>query len=390
MKTQKNIFIEDLGNRPQAIGLPNHYSKLGHNVYMLKPNEFLCDWNWEKIPIWPRLLHKEGIGSNTRNLSNFSNIEVKFGEDSFIENERDEILQTSYDCNAHVTLITEQDLKTLGKDIDIFHTTEFCISVLDHRLAWARKYLPNAAWISSCFNPSHVNTGHPGNFDPDNVCIIMPSPCEFMFPNKNRFHMFRHDFEFDLLGVKKNNVIRSKNLISSFMHNFHVRDPEYYKIFLIAQEILKKNDIYLTNYGGNIRGVGADIRYSLGGPSGSNFETLSCRKAVLKYYESRAILHLKGLDWGGGVPAHSQISGTPFITIQQFLLGSNYCKYYNNNYGTVTCNSIEEIVNVIFNIVQDDNIFNKLSKDILSMSSIMFDNDYWNRFDSFVERAAIK
>ena len=73
-KTQKNIFIEELGNRPQAMGLPNHYSKLGHNVYMLKPNEFLCDWNWEKIPIWHRLLHKEGIGSNTRNLSNFSNI----------------------------------------------------------------------------------------------------------------------------------------------------------------------------------------------------------------------------------------------------------------------------------------------------------------------------
>lgn len=372
------------------MGLPYHYSRLGHNVFMLKPGEFKDEWNWSKIPIWPRLLHKEGRGSNTRNLQHFKDqdIEVLFGEDSFLLKERDEILDTTYECDAHVTLVTEDDLKTLGKDIDIFHTTEFCIDVIDHRVSWAKKYLPNASWISSCFNPAFVNKGHPGSNDPDNVCILMPSPCENMFPNKNRFHMFRHDFEFDLLGINRRERKDKSRLVSSFMNNFSVRDPNYYKIFELLEPALSKMNITLVNFGANIRAVGADIRYSRGGPTGSSFETLSVRQSCFKYFESRAVLHMKGLDWAGGVPAHAQMSGTPFITILPFIKASNYGKYYNIENGTVICNSIEEIFPAIVAIVEDDSAYNELSRRILNSSNLMFDIEYWNRFDQFVEKSA--
>jgi len=387
MKSVRNIFIEDYGNRAQSMGLPYHYSRLGHNVFMLKPGEFKSEWNWNKIPIWPRLLHKEGRGSNVRNLKNYENIEVLFGEDSFLLKERDEILETTYDCDSHVTLVSEDDLKTLGKDIDVFHTTEFCIDVIDHRIDWARKTLPNASWISSCFNPSHVNKSHPGSNDPDNVCILMPSPCEGMFPNKNRFHMFRHEFEFDLLGVNRRIRKEKSRLISSFMNNFSVRDPEYYSIFKLLEPEFNKKNIELVNFGANIRAVGADIRYSGGGPTGSNFETLSVRQSCFKYYESRAVLHMKGLDWAGGVPAHAQMSCTPFVTITPFILASNYNKFYNINTGTVVCNSVEEIYSSIIQIVEDDNIHKELCNRMSRMPEILFDTDYWNRFDQFVEKS---
>jgi hypothetical protein len=390
MRSQRNVFIVDYGNRSQAMGLPYHYSRLGHRVFMLKPGEFKDEWNWKKIPIWPRLLHKEGPGSSVRNLQNYRNedIDVLFGEDSFLEQERDDILKTSYDSDAHVTLVTESDLKTLGKDIDIFHTTEFCIDVLDHRVSWAQKFLPKSSWISSCFNPAHVKSGHPGSNEPDNVCILMPSPCEYMFPNKNRFHMFRHEFEFDLLGINQRERKVKSRLISSFMNNFSVRDPIYYKIFKELEPELKKINIELINFGANIRSVGADIRYSGGGPTGSNFETLSVRQSCFKYLETRAVLHMKGLDWAGGVPAHAQMSGTPFITIAPYIQASNYGKYYNIENGTVICNSIEEIFSTIVSIVENDDVYSELSKRMLNSRHKMFDNDYWNRFDQFIEKSA--
>ena len=389
-KTQKNIFIADFGNRAQSMGLPYHYSMLGHNVYMLKPGEFREEWDWSNIPVWPRLLHKEGRGSNTRNLENFPNLEVEFGEDFFIQIERDQILKTSYDSDSHVTLVTQKDLEILGKEIDIFHTTEFCISVLDHRLSWAKKFLPNAAWVSSCFNPSHVNTGHPGGYSPKNVCILMPSPCENMFPDKNRFHMFRHNFEFDLLGIDKRQRKEKSRLVSSFMHNFSVRDPEYYKVFTILVNEFSKIGIELVNFGANIRSAGADIRYSGGGPTGSKFETLSVRQSCLKYYESRAILHMKGLDWAGGVPAHAQMSGTPFVTITPYILSSNYGNFYNSQTGTIVCNSIEEIFYSIREIVEKEPVYQDLSQKIKNLEKVFFDDSYWNRFDKFVETSVIK
>lgn len=390
MKSQKNIFIIDYGNRAQSMGLPYHYSRLGHNVFMLQPGEFKEEWNWSRIPVWPRLLHKEGRGSNTRNLQNFAYEEkdILYGEDIFLIKERSEILNTTYDCNSHVTLVTEKDLSTLGKDIDIFHTTEFCIDVLDHRLDWAHKYLPNASWVSSCFSPAHVNTGHPGNKNPDNVCILMPSPCENMFLDKNRFQMFRHEFELDLLGINQRNRSKNSRLISSFMHNFSVRDPQYYEIFNVLVPELKKLNIDLVNFGANVRAMGADTRYSGGGPTGSNFETLSARQSCFKYFESRAILHMKGLDWAGGVPAHAQMSGTPFVTIAPFIQASNYSKYYNIENGTVICNSIDQIFSSIVEIVENDSTYNELSKRMINMSSVLFDNEYWNRFDVFVEKSA--
>jgi hypothetical protein len=340
------------------------------------------------------MLFKDSAKSASRNLSSFEikPEDVLYGEDFFLIEEREEILSTSYEDDAHVTLVGEKELKALGKDIHVYHTSEFCKSYLDQLLPWAQEWLPNAKWVSSCVNPADApSKKHPGNFDPKNVCISIPSPCEGMFlgTDKNQFHLFRNKFELDLLGIKKE-IKRNKKNFSSFMHNFHVRDPHYYQVFESLKRELKKVDIDLTNYGGNVRSVGADIRFSRGrlsgkGPSGSNFETLSPRKAIEKYLESNSVVHLKGLDWAGGVPAHAQMTGTPFVTHSGFLISSNYEKYYNINTGTVSCNSFEDLCFSILELSSNDNLHLTFSKSMAELGNTFFTKEYWNNWHTFVE-----
>jgi len=387
-----NVFIEDTACRSQAMNLPFHYARANCNIYMLKPGEFKDSRDWSKTTIWPRLLFKPSANSSERNLSNYrlNEDDILYGEDYFLINERDEILATTYKDNAHVTLVSENELKTLGKEIDVFHTSEFCKNNLNKLLSWGNHWLPNAKWISSCVDPGDVNKGHPGPKQPDNICLVAPSPCENMFDNsgKNVVLMFRNKFELELIGANKN-LERNQNVISSFMHNFHVRDPGYYKLFCELKEYVGKLGIEITNYGGNIRGHGADLRYNKGGkegkgPSGSNFETLSIRKSIEKYYSSRAILHLKGLDWAGGVPAHSQMTGTPLITILPFLQASNYLKSYNQSTGTIICNSTQEILEAIVAIVNNEQLFKDLSTKMLNLEETFFSKSYWEKWVYFV------
>jgi hypothetical protein len=82
------------------------------------------------------------------------------------------------------------------------------------------------------------------------------------------------------------------------------------------------------------------------------------------------------------------MSGTPFITIAPYIQASNYGKYYNIENGTVICNSIEEIFSTIVSIVENDDVYSELSKRMLNSRHKMFDNDYWNRFDQFIEKSA--
>lgn len=384
------VFIEDYGCRPQAMGLPFHYSELGHEVYMLEPREFSSEFDWTKIPTWPRLLHKSDPNSPERNLANSNLEKIIFGEDFFLSSEKEEILKTTYSSKAHVTLVTEEDLKNLGKEIDVYHTTEFCKPVLSERLSWAQKWLPKAKWVSSCVDPADVGKGHIGPNQPENLCIILPSPCEDMFmgQDKNLTYMFRNEFEFDLLGIDKTEK-RQKNKIASFMHNFHVRDPGYYDLFCKLQEEFAKHGIEIQNYGGNIRGQGADVRFHKGGqtgvgPSGSSFETLSVRKSAQKYFEIGSVLHLKGLDWGGGVPAHAQMSGTPMITTRAFLEASNYLKYYNMGTGTVECQTVQEIADSISILVQNDQVYEEMSSRMKNLKNIFFTEKYWQNFDKFL------
>ena len=85
-----NILIVDHGSRSGQIGLPYHYSKLGHNVYMMKP--YQGSFDWEKIPTWPRMLMKSTKKSQKRNfevtdLPKFDNFD--YGEDRFLVSENE-------------------------------------------------------------------------------------------------------------------------------------------------------------------------------------------------------------------------------------------------------------------------------------------------------------
>jgi len=390
----RNILIDDHANRSQSMNLPFHYAASGCNVYMLKQGEFKESHDWSRMPMWTRLLFKPHPEATCRNLDDYvmKEEDVLFGEDHFLVSEREELIGSSYVGPAHVTLVTEKDLKTLGKDIDVYHTTEFCRDALPILLPWAAKTLPNAKWATSSVNPADApKRCHVAPWNPENICISVPSPCENMFSDtsKNIFHMFRNSFELDLLNVRRD-IKRNPMMVSSFMHNFHVRDPGYYELFMILQRELSSAGITLTNYGGNIRRVGADLRFSRGGPtgigpSGSNFETLSPKRSCEKYLESIAVVHLKGLDWAGGVPAHAQMTGTPFITTSPYLNNSNYTKYHIKRPGTFICDTIPQMRDAIFRLITDNEFFNQASTGIQQLQDDFFTTDYWKKWHQFVE-----
>ena len=389
-----NIFLMDYGCRSQASNLPYYYSRLGHRVYMLKPGEFSDEWGWGNIPVWPRMLHKPEPTSKVRNLEKYPEVKYTFGEDCFLVLEKDEILSSEvYSGNAHVTLLTEKEIKDIGGDIDLFHTTDHCKPVLEHRLRWVRDYLPNAKWISSTFNPGEIKEGSlPLGIVPKNPCVLLPSPCENLFdpniPGINRFLMFRHPFELDLQGIDMSAPIeRDPRYVVSFNHNFHVRDKPGYGLFCQIQEFCKGCGLDVVNFGGNIRGQGADLAHSGGGPSGSDFITLSPRKCIEQYRKARVVLHLKNHDWAGGVPANARFTSTPMITSRHFIDSSNYGEYFNEATSVLLSNEPLEVMQLVLRIALDDDLFHEKSAAMEKITKKMFDNDYWDRFNDFVNTA---
>mgnify|MGYP003140216988 FL=1 len=141
-----NVLILDRGSRSCQIGLPYHYCKLGHKVYMIKPGEKEFDWN--VIPTWPRMLMKNTTGK--RNFQTYAlpkYEEFSYGEDRFLVAENEELLQRMYSSDVVCDLITIEDIVSNKVKIDAIHTTDHCIPILESLLNFKKKYLPNSKWI---------------------------------------------------------------------------------------------------------------------------------------------------------------------------------------------------------------------------------------------------
>ena len=160
-----------------------------------------------------------------------------------------------------------------------------------------------------------------------------------------------------------------------------------YELFKAVQKFGKECGLNIVNFGGNVRGQGADLTYSGGGPSGSEFITLSPRKCIEHYRKSRAVLHFKNHDSAGGVPANARFTSTPLITSQTFIDCSHYGEYYNEPLSGLASNESEKILQTVLRIAIDDDLFHEKSVAIGQITDRMFDSDYWNRFDNFINTA---
>lgn len=380
-----NIMIIDSDDRGGQAGLPYHYRKLGHNVFMPKPGSPGLDWR--RIPVWPRLLMRSQSEPTKRNLEIHGYAkgdDVIFGEDRFIEQELPEMGEL-YTSEA------ECDLVDMSKDkieIDAFHTTCNAVTELGNIFEnYVKPFMPNAKWISSSFNSWEH---YPLGLKPKNICRNLPANYDTEFQYAEPLHacnFYRHHTEFDLYGVKRDKhtmIAGPREGFGSFNHNYAIRQPHAigYPMFAAMNELLAPHGIHVPNHGGNIRGHGADVKYAGGAGLTGNYETLSPRQAAKKFLSIRAVVHLKNTDWSGGVPAYSRFAATPMITTQHFIDNSHAQSTLIHDYNCVVVKTAEEAALAVLRLSKDDAYATKLRLGMYEVHRRLFEDDsYWSAWD---------
>jgi hypothetical protein len=202
---------------------------------------------------------------------------------------------------------------------------------------------------------------------------------------KNFAKFFRHPHEIMVLGIDpskfdQNERLKEK-LFVSFNHNFSVRHPENFKIFEFMREFFNQHGVKVINFGGNIRGQGADLRYSKGFGITGNNETLSPRDSVQTYLKSRAAIHLKGYDWAGGVESDARHTATPLIVTTQYAKDTNLSSTFglekNAYFG---CNSAFDLCYYITRLL-DDNYLENSFKSVEKLNKNIFSDLYWSSWE---------
>lgn len=380
-----NILLLPADDRGFHAGIPYHYAKLGHNVFIPKPGSPGLDWT--KIPTWPSLLMRSQSDPTKRNLEIHGfprGDQVVFGEDRFIENELQQIMSNGYRSIATCELV---DLSKQNVHIDAFHTSANAVLDLKDLFEYTKRYAPHAKWISSTMTHWDHN---PGGYNPKNVVRTLPANYDKAFSNQNSCDFYRHHTEFELYGVTRDenvivNGMRSGGF-AGFNHNFHIRQPDGYKLFCDVNKLICSKGIIVENYGGNVRKYGADIKFSGENGVTGKYVTLSPRQAALKYLQLDACVHFKNTDWGGGVPACCRFSGTPMITTQHFIDMSHSSSTLINGHNCIVVKSAVEAADTIVKLKSDENLKVKLRKGMLEVHNSLFNDSYWLAWERMLDR----
>ena len=395
-----NICIIPSGDRQGQANLIHHYCKIGWDVYL--PEHGTGNLNWKKTATWPGLLCRSLKNPNYRNLDlhGFKRTEGNiFGEDRFIQLEDNGSLYE--DRSIACELI---DFEKEKVSIDAFHTLRGMDDYLKSALALAKKYFPNAAWISSTISP-YSQTPPLGRV-PENVCRMMPAKYVPDYSDKNFFDFYPSGFEFDLLNVKKDETPRTG--FASFNHNFQLRYPEEFRFFRKLNKKLRKHKISVPNFGGNTVGQGADIKYSQASFAKIDYTslrerfllffrgsrhfhltwpTLSVRNAARKTAQIKASVVLKPNDYGGGVVWYSLISGTPIITHQRYVDATNAQDIIIHNHNSIVVTTVDEAAKAILRLERDEEYLNKLINGMRATYRKLVPPEYWEKFRVFIQKS---
>lgn len=366
----KNVLIFPTGDRQGVLSAIHHYNKIGFNVFAPKFESFNLDWS--RIAQWPLLISKDP-DTHQLNIDAHKQHELlKFGEDFFLVKE-------SHDVNAstYCKLIDEKDIMTI--EINIFHTFRGGEGDLQHYFSLKQKFFPHARWVSSSVN---VYDKDPGGHKPQNVAKILPANYEkYAYPNQ--FNFFCSDIELHLFKISPSE--KRKPVIASFNHNYHIRQPADYQLFCNMNKILNLHSVDVKNYGGNIRGSGADIRYHNNGPTG-NYPTLSPPSCLRFISDISAIVHFKQNDWGGGVFFHALHTHTPIITTQHYVNASNSNEYLVHESNCLIVKNESQAAEAVLSILKDDSLQSRLSNGMKKLKENLFNESYWSNWEKFVQR----
>jgi hypothetical protein len=385
-----NILLLPADDRGFQAGIPYHYAKLGHNVFV--PKFGSPDLDWTKIPTWPSLLMKSQSDCRKRNLDIHGfpkGNELLFGEDCFMERELHEMQSTArktgmpYDSVAACELI---DLSKQRVHIDAFHTSANAVLDLEKLFDFTKKYAPHAKWISSTLTHWEHN---PGGFNPKNVVRTLPANYDNVFTNRNSCNFYRHHTEFELYDVNRDESSlvygQRQGGFAGFNHNFHIRQPDGYRLFCETNDILRPHGVQIENYGGNVRKYGADVRYSGDHGVTGKYTTLSPRRAALRYTQLDACVHFKNTDWGGGVPACCRFSATPMITTQHFIDMSHSASTLINGVNCIVVNNASDAAAAVIRLKNDEQLKIKLRRGMLDMHNSLFNDAYWCAWEKMLD-----
>jgi len=376
-----NIFIFPTDDRSGLTSMIYHYSKLGHKVFV--PKHGTLGLKWEKIATWPMLLCKSSIDKNKRNLDlyPFQENNAFFGEDFFLKTFKSSCL---YDEDISCEII---DLNEKNPGIDVFHTLRGGEESLLHYFKVANEYFPYAKWVSSTMNAWNSD---PGSHRPKNVAKFIPANYENKHIDVNNVNVFCVPFEKKLLDIyDESNETFDNPEFASFNHNFAVRQPEDYQLFIKMNSILSKRNINeVANFGGNVRSSGADLRYSESNGITGKFKTISPRQSYKITSNLKAAVHFKQTDWGGGVFYYCLNSYVPIITTSKYVKYSNSSKFLINNYNSVIIDDAVFAADAVQKISCDDSYVSKLKNGMLSLQKEIFNEDYWKKWEKFIKRVS--
>jgi hypothetical protein len=372
------ILLIPTNDRLGQASIIEHYWKLGHEVFIPKFGSFSSlGLDWSKITQWPSLLCNDPIGQ--RNLEKHGlTTENCFGEDFFLTQEE---IACSADSPV-VSILDEDELKSIN--FDAYHT----LRGGDDKLYLYKKILnyigsPHAKWITSSMSAWDQCP----QLKPVNVARILPAPYENYDYSCNTFNMFCLDTEFKLLDINRDYA--RKNEVASFNHNFHVRQHQDFELFNRMNFILKSEGYSeVLNYGGNTRGMGADIRHSKDTNPVNPYKTLSPKENIIKYKSLKAVVHFKQTDWGGGVFFHALHTETPIITTRRYVNASCSGKYLVDGYNCLLVDNEVEAANAVMVLLSNEKIQTRLSFGMKDLKDKIFDSVYWSSWESFLRNLA--
>lgn len=379
-----NVLIFPTDDRSGQASLIFHYQKLGHKVFIPKHGTF--GLNWKRIATWPALLCKTPEDPTKRNFDIHGFVrseENLFGEDFFLASLF--VKNASlYEDDVSCELIDE----SFAGHIDVYHTLRGGEAYLHlYREIIAKKF-PDAKWISSTFNQM---TSEPQGFKPTNAAKLIPAPYENHHVDVNNVCLMSVDFEQRLLSMNDKFVEVTPHVdFASFNHNFAERQPEDFRLFMkMNQLFVDMGGTEVPNFGGNIRTQGADVRFSGNQGITGKFSTLTPRQAyLLTARRVRAVVHFKSDDWGGGVFYYSLNAGTPIVTTQRYVRASNSEKYLKNDVNCCIINTPEEAAKALYKLKTNDAYRNRLADGMQAMCESIFSQEYWDRWQAFLENLA--
>ena len=386
------ILLLDLNFRAVS-SLVYNYTKLGHEVFYIKPGSTAL-LDWDNTILWPVLLSWAAEDPTQTNFHyhGFDKLgKLPFGEDNFLFLE--DFVEPISEKFAAVKFV---DIEKENNFFDAVHVLpHFTSGGLKNVETIIEKYCKGAKIINSSFDPGNFRERIPW----------FPNSCEFLpacysglsskLGIKNSIGFYRHSNEVKILGIDpqaNQNKWRNSNIFSSFHHNIFARQGSLENFQRNLAGLLAKMGVKLENFGGNIRGQGADIRYSGENGITGNYITLSPRKVIEQYFLSRGILHIKSDDWAGGVPSACRSTNTPIIVHDNYVKYTKMTSAWGTNgerphYPIIPVSDPDFITNTVKCILYllDDSACLHARNKIAENQKKLFSDEYWNSWKHFLD-----